>query len=191
MTSGTGSSAATGESGARVTRGRSADGRRPALPGADNSKKRGRGGGGTAGGKEVTLDGGLVVADPVDLEPGHEGGPGAGHLEQADADQHGAADPGDQAGPAAEERERAHRHLEAERHQQERNPQAERVDEGEQGAAGDRAGGGGQRQDGGERGADAGSPAEAEHDAEQRRSGQARLGPGGGAHDAAREREPV
>ena len=55
----------------------------------------------------------LVGADPVDLEPGHEGGPGAGHLEQADADQHGPADPGHQASPPPGESEHPHRQLEA------------------------------------------------------------------------------
>src|SRR5690242_18425525 len=115
MTSGTGGNAATGESGASVTRGRSADRPHPCASELITARSiAGRDGAGLPGEKEAALDGGLVVADPVDLEPGHEGGPGAGHLEQADADQHGAADPGDQAGPAAEERERAHRHREAE-----------------------------------------------------------------------------
>ncbi len=80
---------------------------------------------------------GLVRADPVHLEPGHEGGPGAGHLEQADADQHGPADPGHQAGPPPGKGERPHRELEAKQHEQERDAQAERVDEREQRAARD------------------------------------------------------
>ena len=85
----------------------------------------------------------------------------------------------------------AHRDLEAERHQQERNPQAQGVDEGEHGAARHGAAGGRHRQHGGQCGPDAGSPAEPEHNAEQRRPHQARLRPGRGPHDAAREGEPV
>src|ERR1019366_9484538 len=62
-------------------------------PGADAGRaSEAREGAGASKGRG--LDGGLVVADPVDLQPGHEGRPGAGHLKQADADHHGAADPG-------------------------------------------------------------------------------------------------
>src|SRR6185437_12708616 len=75
---------------------------------AEGRPGRGSGAQGAAGERKAGcagLDGGFVGTDPVDLEPGHEGGPGAGYLEQADADQHGAADPGHEPGVAAEERE--------------------------------------------------------------------------------------
>ena len=118
-------------------------------------------------------------------------GPGAGDLEQAHADQHGAADPGHQARVPPGEGERPHRGLEAERHEQERDAKAEGVDEGENGTAGGGPARRRQRQHGGQRRPDARCPAEPEHHPEQRRAGQARFRAGGRAHDPAREGEPV
>jgi MFS family permease len=75
------------------------------------------------------LDGGVVTADPVQLEPGHHGGPGTADLQDADDDQERAADPHHRLGVLAGEAETAHTPLEQHRHDQERDAEAEPVDE--------------------------------------------------------------
>jgi MFS family permease len=75
------------------------------------------------------LNGSVVPADPVDLQPAHEGGPRAGHLQDADHDQQPAADLHDPPGVPAREAEPLDPALEHRRHDEERDAEAEPVDE--------------------------------------------------------------
>src|SRR5215469_11409629 len=48
--------------------------------------------------RERALEGGLVAGDPVQLQPEHGAGPGAGDLQDADGDQHRPADQAERPG---------------------------------------------------------------------------------------------
>ena len=133
----------------------------------------------------------LVAADPVHLEPGERGRPGAGHLEHADQHQQPAADPGDQLGVPPGPAERGHPALERERHDQERDAQAQPVDERQHRAAHRGARGEGHGQHHAQGGTDAGRPAQREQHAEQRRAGQPGPRPERGPGDPPGDREPV
>jgi MFS family permease len=70
------------------------------------------------------LDGGVVLADPVDLQPAHEDRPRAGHLQDPDHDEQPAAGLHDPPGVPARETEPADPALEHHRHDEEGNAEA-------------------------------------------------------------------
>jgi MFS family permease len=75
------------------------------------------------------LEGGAVSSGPVDLQPAHESGPGAGHLQDADHDQQPATGLHDPAGVPARETESLDPPLEHRRHDDEGEAEAHTIDE--------------------------------------------------------------